>query len=141
MTTEELAALLNGCEYGKELGRFDGREARTSGLVVVYGASDDLMEFEGAISAEFDCYDGGTAWVDANGVLDRDACETDEEIADHVRRKKTARKIEALWAAEDGYSWTYRTDIPHATFEIVEDGEPYCRGIVFALADLAACAR
>ena len=62
----------------------------------------------------------------------------DEAIAEFVRRKKTARKIKALWASEGDYSWTYRTDIPHATFEIVEDGAPYCRGIVFALVDLEA---
>jgi hypothetical protein len=61
---------------------------------------------------------------------------TKEELAARLGGRKTARKIEAVWA-EDGYSWTYRTDIPHATFEITEDGEPYCRGIVFALADLA----
>jgi hypothetical protein len=133
---ERVAATLTGREIGHEVTRLEAATAAHAGLVIVFGASDDLMEFEGAISAEFDCYDGGTVWVDAKGVLDRDACETDEEIADHVRRKKTARKIDALWAAEDGYSWTYRTDIPHATFEIVEDGEPYCRGIVFALADL-----
>jgi len=50
------------------------------------------------------------------------------------------RAVDALWAKEDGYSWTYRTDIPHATFEIVEDGEPYCRGIVIDVADLGGAA-
>ncbi len=117
---------------------FDGRAAKAAGLVVVYGASDDLMEFEGAIRDEFDCYNGGIALVDGQGLLDRDRIEEDDDegVAEFVARKKAARKIEALWCAEPGYSWTYRTDIPHATFEVVEDGEPYCRGIVFALADL-----
>ena len=37
-------------------------------------------------------------------------------------------------------AWTYMTDIPHATFDVMDDGELYCRGIVFALADLTATA-
>ena len=43
------------------------------------------------------------------------------------------RIIEALWDPGDGYSWRYATEIPHATFEIREDDQPYCQGIVFAL--------
>ena len=27
--------------------------------------------------------------------------------------------------------------LPHATFQVNEDGEPYCRGIVFLLSDAA----
>lgn len=138
MKKEELAAMLNGREYRNEITREEAAEAKAAGLVVVYGASDDLMEFEGAIRDELGCYDGGTAFVDKKGLLDRGQIDDgdDEAIADFVTRKKTARTIEALWAKEPGYSWTYKTDIPHQTFEIVEDGEPYCRGIVFALADL-----
>ena len=48
----------------------------------------------------------------------------------------SGKKITAVWDT-DGYSWIYQTDIPHATFEIVEDGAPYCRGIIFALADVS----
>lgn len=138
MTKEELAAQLDGCQIGSELAQFDGRAAKAAGLVVVYGASDDLMEFEGAFRDEVGCYDGGLALVDRDGVLDRDQIDDgdDEAIVEYVTRKKTARTIEALWDPGDGYSWQYRTDIPHATFEVVEDGEPYCRGIVFAIADL-----
>jgi hypothetical protein len=40
-----------------------------------------------------------------------------------------------VWGKDDT-SWSYETDIPHATFDVLEDGEVYCRGIVFALADL-----
>lgn len=138
MTKEELAARLNGREYRKEITSQERLEAKESGLVVVYGASDDLMEFEGAIYDEMGCYDGGTALIDADGLLDREQIEDDDDeaIANYVARKKTARSIEALWSKEDGYSWTYQTEIPHATFEVVEDGEPYCRGIVLALVDL-----
>jgi hypothetical protein len=137
MTKESLAAAINGCEYGEELSRFDGREAKAAGLVVVYGASDDLMELEGAISDELDCYDGGRALIDAQGLLRRSSIDDrdDEAIADYVARKPAARTIHAVWGKGDT-SWSYETDIPHATFDVLEDGEVYCRGIVFALADL-----
>ena len=138
MTKEELAAQLSGLEYPVRIPGALIAAAQSSGLVILCGASDDLMEFYGARREEIGCYDGGTAFVDADGILpDRDCLDGDEEIAEYVQRQKSAKPIEALWCKEDGYSWTYKTDIPHATFEVVEDEEPYCRGIVFALADLA----
>lgn len=138
MTKEDLAAQLSGLEYPIRIPGALIVAAQSSGLVILCGASDDLMEFYGARREEIGCHDGGTAFVDADGVLpDRDCLEGDEEIAEYVQRQKSAKPIEALWCKEDGYSWTYKTDIPHAIFEVVEDEEPYCRGIVFALADLA----
>lgn len=115
--------------------------AKANGLVIVYGASDDLMEFRGAIRDEVSVINGGTALVDAEGVLpeNSDDLDTDEEIARYHYRKGLAKSIEALWCDEvngGGFDWSYRTDIPHATFEVMDDDEPYCRGIVFALADL-----
>ncbi|HEN8706692.1 TPA: hypothetical protein U8209_003173 [Pseudomonas putida] len=138
MTKEELAAQLNGLEYPTRIPGALIVAAQSAGLVILCGASDDLMEFYGARREEIGCYDGGTAFVDADGVLpDRDCLDGDEELAEYLQRQKSAKSIEALWCKEDGYSWTYKTEIPHATFEVVEDEEPYCRGIVFALADLA----
>ena len=70
MTSKELAEKLNGTEYAgynifsKEI----LQEAKENGLVIVYGASDDLMEFEGAFEGEGNCIDGGTVYFDLNGV-------------------------------------------------------------------------
>jgi hypothetical protein len=140
MTKETLAAAIHGCEYRQELSRFDGREAKAAGLVVVYGASDDLMELEGAISDEADVCNGGIVHLDAKGIIDRerlgiDDGASDRAIEEYSRRKVRARTIRAVWG-KDGISWSYETDISHATFDVLEDGEVYCRGIVFALADL-----
>lgn len=142
MTKEELAARLTGREYGSEITKHEAIDAKAAGLVVVYGASDDLMEFEGAIYDEFGCYGGDTALVDAKGLLDRSQIDDsdDEAIADYVARKKHACTIEAVWSDAGNSCWSYKTDIPHATFEIVEDGEVYCRGLVFALTDVKAVA-
>lgn len=51
MTKKELAERLNGRQYGDS---FEDvlEEAKQSGLVIVTGALDDLMEFEGAIRDE-----------------------------------------------------------------------------------------
>ena len=136
MTRDELAAILTGREYRKEITKDEAHAAAEVGLVVVYGASDDLMEFDGAISEELGAYDGTTAYLNADGLLNNECA--DEDCPYFEKQREKAATIKALWCAEDGYSWTFETDIPHATFEIVEDGEPYCRGIVFALADVAS---
>lgn len=138
MNAKELAAKLSGREYNCEITDAEAKQAKDAGLVVVFGASDDLIEFRGAIRDEGDCYNGGTGLIDTKGVLPSwdEASESEEAAQEYFERKAKARTITALWAKEPGYYWTYKTDIPHETFEIVEDGEPYCRGIVFALADL-----
>jgi len=146
MNKEKFAAMLNGREYRNEITKDEAAQAKAAGLVVVYGASDDLMEFAGALYDEVGVYGGGMALVDAKDVLDRDQIEDDDDeaIAEFVARSKTAQSIEALWndSVSDASvpAWTYMTDIPHATFDVMDDGELYCRGIVFALADLTATA-
>jgi len=140
MTKEELAARLHGTQYPFSRNAPKGifEQARAAGLVIVYGASDDLMEFDGAFRDELGCYDGGTALVDAKGLLDRSQIDDDDDeaICAFVLRKRAARSIEAIWNQE-GYSWIYRTDIPHATFEVMEESEKYCRGLVFSINELA----
>lgn len=127
-----LAAALDGGEYPFDLTREQEVAAEAQGLVVVFGSSDDLMEFRGAIHDELDCYDGGTAYLTDAGLVSND-CEADD-CPHFERAKKSARTIEAVWAEGD-VSWQYRTDIPHATFRVMEDGDTYCIGIVFSLAD------
>lgn len=137
-----IAQKLHGLTYPLRIPKDVQAEAKAAGMVIVYGASDDLMEFDGAISDEIGACDGATALVDAKGPLpDWDSVkdEGEEAAADYMARKPHVRMIEAIWSPNDmpGTSWRYETDIPHATFDIMEDGEIYCRGIVFALAELA----
>jgi hypothetical protein len=138
---EELAELLDGREYREEITSDEELVAKHSGLVVIFGASDDLMEFRGAIYDECGACDGSKALIDQHGLLpNRQDIEDDDVLENFFHRRKTARKIEALWCKEDEYSWTFKTDIPHATFEVLEsiDGETthYCRGIVIDMKDL-----
>jgi len=141
MNAKQLADMLNGREYRQEITTAEARDAKEAGLVVAFGASDDLLEFRGAIEDEIGCYDGGTAIIDRKGVIpdfediDRD---DKDEMRQYFKRENGGAKVEAAWAGEPGYSWVIKTSIPHATFEVFEDGENYCRGIVFALSDLPA---
>lgn len=141
MTPSELAAILNGREYRIEISDREEVLAEAAGLVVVFGASDDLMEFRGAISDELGAYEGTTARVSPTGLIPpwESVDKEDEDAAEAYFKAKLGgyREIEAEWDPGDGYSWTFKTDIPHSTFEIVEDGAPYCRGIVFKLSDAA----
>jgi len=132
MSAKELASALNGRDYDNEITEAEEKAAKAAGLVVVFGYSDDNMEFRGAICDELSCYDGDTAYLTSAGLLMNDC---DNAECPHFRQKqKTAATITAVWDT-GGYSWTYNTAIPHETFDIMEDGETYCRGIVFALAD------
>ena len=128
MNIKEYAEMLNGREYGyPQFTKEEIQIAKDNGFVIVYGASDDLMEFDGAIHDEGGCFDGGEVWFDRNGVIDAPATTTD-------------RCIEALWcddATRDELggiiTWTYKTAIPYETFMIYEYGDSYCRGIVFSI--------
>lgn len=140
MTAAELAERLNGMTYGDRIEPALLAQARADGLVIVFGASDDLIEFEGAIDDEAGASSGEGIRVDAAGIEPNfeTLCDDYDQngLRDYFRREPGFRGITMLWCAEAGYSWTYRTDITHFTFEIVEDGEPYCRGLVFNVADL-----
>lgn len=140
LSKELLAGLLTGREYGSEMAKEEELQAKAAGLIVIFGASDDLMEFRGFVDDERGA--PTIALIDAKGLLPfrEDIQHDDDALKDYFARAPQVRAVDALWGKEDGYSWTYRTDIPHATFEIVEDGEAYCRGIVIDVADLGGAA-
>lgn len=123
---KKIAEKLNGIAYGENVRDIEA-EAKEHGIVIVMGASDDLMEFSGAIDDECGCYEGGEVYFDRDGVSQDDT--------------EMANVIEAIWCDahdENGIlaTWAYRTDIPHEKFKVYEDGELYCIGIVFSVEDL-----
>lgn len=132
MNIKDAAAALNGMEYASEDKELFA-QMKAAGLVAVFGDSDDLMEFRGAIHDELGAYNGTTARVTPKGLLE--AC--DCECVHYQRAAEASTEIRAIWD-DGGFSWRYETKIPHEKFVIYEDGEPYCEGIVFALAEVAA---
>jgi len=146
MTKEDAAALLNGFEYPARGIDTHAKALKEAGLVAVFGQSDDLMEFRGAIYDEVGAYDGGSALVDSEGLIPNFETVLDEgdedTLAAYFRRKPAGMAVEAVWSPDDlEASWLIRTKIPHATFDILEDGDLFCRGVVFALADATTPAR
>ncbi|MFZ6774709.1 hypothetical protein ACO0LB_18565 [Undibacterium sp. SXout7W] len=139
MTKEEFAALLSGRTYGKEITKDEEVIAKELGLIVIIGASDDLVEIYGVEREEIGAYGGTSFMIDANGVLKpRDEIDNDDDVAlqDYFFRRGNSKKVEAIFDNDTGYTWTYKTEIPHACFDIFEDGDAYCRGIVIDSADL-----
>ena len=127
MTLKEFAERLNGTEYSGYpiFSKEDIGIAKENGFVIITGASDDLMEFEGAIEDEAGCFDGGKVYISKRGV----------------EEDKTKNVINALWCeAEDENGvvipWAYETKIPHESFMVYDDGQVYCRGIVFDIKDV-----
>lgn len=124
MTPKEAAAALDGNEYGDEGSNELFVAMRDAGLVAVFGASDDLMEFRGAIEDEVGACNGGTAYLDSHGLLVNECI------------KENAATVKAVWAPTGGLSWRIDSQIPHRTFTIMEGQEKFCEGIVFALIDV-----
>lgn len=146
MDAQEFANVLDGRdrELREEIAENEEAIAMAVGLVVVYGVADDLMVFHGALSAEFDACSGEPVYVNADGfaVPDVNDCASGEDCphwqAMRDEASKTAMSIKPVWCEDeacraDAIPWTFKTDIPHATFNIMDDGKVFCRGIVFAL--------
>lgn len=137
MNAKELAKKLDGSEYPFDCApslKQTKEQAKADNLVIVYGASDDLMEFDGAIYDEIGAYGGGEAYLNQNGLI-VNKCDCDD-CPYFKTLMAGAQKIEALWLEDGEISWKYKTDIPHEVFNIMEDEEIYCTGIVFSLDDL-----
>lgn len=137
---DEFAARLNGRKYGDEMSRAEDQEARRARLLVVFGASDDLTELRGIIHDEAGAYLGAEhkviqddgQWAVANDDSDCEKC--NKRI-----QKMPGVFIKAEWAPEDAeLSWRIKANVPHATFMIAEEGEPFCQGVVIDEADMLA---
>ncbi len=137
ITKEEFAATLDGRSYREEITLEECAIADAAGLVVIFGASDDLMEFRGAIDDEVGVGDGSVVRFTLSGKIlpaeiDRSARELLERhgVLDIVEKYRAeAIAIEVINEAP----WTYGTDVPHAFFRITEDGQAFCAGMVIDL--------
>lgn len=130
MTRDELAATLNGREYLSEITPTESGDAYEAGLLVVFGASDDLTEFRGAMNDE-------ATHVIGHGIkLIEHREEHDALMRDGWTPPADCLTIKAEWCPEgfDG-SWRIGFDGPHSKFHIMEDGELYCEGIVIDVAE------
>ena len=135
MDTKDFASALNGREYGNEITREEETAAKEAGIVVAFGYSDDNIELRGAINDEIGAYEGTEIPLNRYGLVKNDCDDEDCPYFEKVR--VAASLLKAIWD-RDGYSWIFEAPFPHETFEVIEDGERFCRGIVFRLADVSA---
>ena len=136
MDAKHLAAMLDGRQMGREITEEEEALAREDGLVVVFGYSDDNVELRGAIYDEVSAYNGTTVYLGPNGLLVND-CD-DDRCPYFLRERERAPRFKAKWNDGDGAAWSYEVPWPHETFRVMEDGDLFCVGVVFALADVAA---
>jgi len=111
-TLQQIAELLNGRQYGDETTTEIEKLAKDNNIVILFGASDDLAEFRGAIFDEVGCYGGGV--ITANP------------------------EIKAFWMGNEPtyqtWSYIFPKDLQNVRFNIFEDedkGTIYCEGAVF----------
>lgn len=146
MTPKEAAAMLDGVEYVHPVeAKLKAMEADllNSGLVVCYGASDDLLEFYGTFDDEVGAWDGTTVHVDASGLL-KSECDEGADCPYFKKSLATAETITAEWCPKDvegDPSWLVKTAIPHERFKIMEDGAVFGIGIVFKADDIGRVTR
>lgn len=138
MDLKEFAKLIDGRENAYNMFGDVRNTAKESGFVIVYGASDDLMEIDGAIQDEADVYSGGEVVLARNGVFNGPDCDCGKMECPYFREAVSkAKKIKAVWCGNGKAPWSYETEIPHESFRIYEDGELFCEGIVFSAEELA----
>lgn len=106
-----LAASLSNRELEDGFFRFELKCAEKNNLVIVTGYSDDLIELDGAIKQEGDCFNGENfhlekykdEWLLKKGY----GCNSISAI--WYDQNKTAENLEVI-------PWTYKTEIPHQSF-------------------------
>ena len=127
MTKEELASKLNGREYGKELTPEEEAEAKENRLVVIFCCSDDCVELRGAVNDEM----YSDPYFNDDGLI---VNECDDDDCPYFERliKQAKGKVSSTWFKGE-YTCIFETAIPHASFDIMDAGEKYCRGIVIEL--------
>jgi hypothetical protein len=152
MTKHQLAAQVNGAQYRKEDERFSEAESKKAGLVVIFGASDDLLEFRGAIHEELGAWDGTKAYIFKKKgewvAMDETEFEEYKEKLEDVGMLAGFKywQVNAEWSPtikQEGKedveaSWLITGDTPEQVhFDVMEDGELYCRGLVIDLNELS----
>lgn len=51
--------------------------------------------------------------------------------------ERATKQIIANWNDDTDFTWTYTTNINHECFNIYDDDEKYCKGIVFDIKSLS----
>lgn len=136
MEIGDFAKKIDGVEYG-ELIHIKNKfavEAKDNGFVIVYGASDDLIEFDGAYQEEvYIGMDGGIGTFDFDGTSD-DGKKHNHKVVGYWCGKVNGKQIKS-WEPTQAV-WEISVSMPSEPFNIYEDGEVFCVGCIFKISDM-----
>jgi hypothetical protein len=158
-TIEDLAKLLNKNEYRNELYNEYNinveQLCKENGWVIIFGQSDDLIEFRGFVDLEDGAWDGtlmkfvkpGDFYLDKSDSYDDEEIyrkskefsfiPIDENDLNEIKKSNYANEciIEMLWCPNDSTaSWQVNVQgAPSINFIIMEDDEAYCEAVIVDL--------
>ena len=146
ITLKEFAAMIHGRDCQPNLTTDELLLAEQKGFVVVYGDSDDRVEFVGAIRAEG--YTNPLLKDNPAGVLvlseDGELLDEDSDLYTEYHRENR-NVINVFYCTKDGFNWVFESDIPHETFLTYDGGyneeyadfdDGFARCMVFELSAL-----
>lgn len=137
LTAAALAAQLQGREHRWTPEAEEEDLWAKAGLCVIQGLSDDIVGLRGFVSIDTGAYGGITFLVSRHGLAEDWEDVEEWGAKEYIDRKRASVEIEALWCADEvGPAWTFKTQLPVAEFDVMEDGEVFCRGIVISIEDL-----
>lgn len=141
-TIEDFAMLLDGREYTKEITKEEETIAKNNNFVVCFGASDDLLEFRGAIYDECGAYNSVLVYVINDKVITESDFEEKylETFKELNIPAPLSTIVKAIWCESDEFpkdldaSWLIKVEgVKSVPFDVMGDGGLYCRGAVFEL--------
>jgi hypothetical protein len=145
MNHAQFAQLLGTRQMGEEITPEEAALAKTHGLVVMFGAGDDVVQIRGAIKISKGVHKGRDFNITPIGLLpswseftaDGLMCSESSCRAYFEMKDKGVHQITANQPDKGPWDWTFTTTIPHSTFDVFDDkDESFCQGIVFSLAEL-----
>lgn len=141
MNAKELAAQLNGMAVGgKMAAQIDAAE--DNGLIIAYCTPNELFELKGAGETDSDVYESTDLCIfvfddeyclfDRQSLGDKDDADDYEYTAHEAAEKGNI--IQAIAQPEDvpGAAWLIRPSFAYESFDLMQDGKPFCRGAVFS---------
>jgi hypothetical protein len=135
VTAAEWAARLNGREVGSEFRDGEAFGASVDDVLILNVAEGDLVELSGLFTAELWAYTGCEFYLTEHGPIE-DGHECDCPYCGYASAVGAGVKVNAVWSDDGSPCWRFTLDVPHSTFEIMEGGEVFCRGVVVAKSDL-----
>jgi len=139
---------ITGREYGDELTKAEETELKNLGFVAIFGYSEDTILFRGAIYDFVDAGNGTEFKLRSTHILPKTCgcnCEycgfnsvkaEKLQVLLHDPTARPARSVRQRRRRGESFTWTFITSVPHATFEVFDEGSPYCRGIIIDTKDL-----